>query len=147
MMSYSGGGSGRATEEREADYFASSAPRRDENGDDDRRGFSFEHAAAAIHASNRRRSDLFGHPVMADAVMDIMLTALIAHEQDTVLTLMAAAMANRISLVDAERIVDDLASARLLERRAGHDVGLTRQGVNQMRDYVRRARETVTFID
>ncbi len=104
-------------------------------------GFSFEHAAADLHASNRRRAELFNHPVMADKVMDIMLTALIAHEQQTVLTRLAAAMANRLGLSEAERIIEELASARLLEARSGDQIRLTLLGADLMRDYVRRARE------
>ena len=139
-MGYSGIRPGRAN----GSGFASSS-RALRTADDDR-GDSFEHAAADLHASNRRRADLFNHPVMADKVMDIMLTALIAHEQQTVLTRMAAAMANRLGLSEAERIMDELISARLMEGRTGDQVRLTPLGADLMRDYVRRARETAIVL-
>jgi len=141
-MSHSGGPTGRADRESLCGDFASPAEQRAGSIGDDRSAFSFEHAAAQLHASNRRRADLFKHPVMADDVMAVMLTALIADEQNTPLTRTMVAMANRLDAKEAERIIGDLVDARLLEMRAGDRVGLTSLGTDQMRDYVRRMRET-----
>lgn len=140
-MGYSGGRSGRVDDEET--HAGTALPGGGRRGE---APFSFEHAAAELHASNRRRADLFTHPVMADKVMDIMLTALIAHEQQTVLTRMATAMANRLGLSDADHIIDELISARLLEGRTGDRIGLTPLGADLMRDYVNRARETAILL-
>ncbi|MGD9810980.1 MAG: hypothetical protein AB7U35_06540 [Sphingobium sp.] len=76
---------------------------------------------------------------MADPVMDIMLTALIALEQGTVLTRTSAAMANRLSIASAETLIDDLVSARLLQKGARRDhISLTPLGSELMREFVRR---------
>jgi predicted transcriptional regulator len=106
---------------------------------------SMEHRAAELHAANRRRADLFNQSVMADQSMDIMLTALIALEQGTVLTRAAAAMANRISMALAESITDELISARLMQRGERRDqIMLTQLGADLMREYVNRAGEMPT---
>jgi len=101
----------------------------------------YEYLAADLHAANRRRADLFRHAVMADKVMDIMLTALIAHEQGTVLTRKAAAMANRLTAEEAEALIAGLTDARLLEDGpAPGRIRLTATGVDRMRDYIRHVR-------
>jgi predicted transcriptional regulator len=133
VMAYSGDGGSRvggASAQDRADPFRI-ADRKDE---------TMEVRAARLHASNRQRSDLFNHKVMADRVMDIMLTALIAQEQGTVLTRMAAAMANRIHVSEAESIIEALIEARFLQRGEGRDhVRLTDPGYRLMQEYVRRA--------
>ncbi|MGE4429581.1 MAG: hypothetical protein AB7E05_02440 [Sphingobium sp.] len=101
----------------------------------------YEHLAADMHAANRRRAELFGQAIMADRVMDIMLTALIAHEQGTVLTRKAAGMANRLAAPEAGRLVRDLIEARLLRDGPAPDqIVLTATGVDRMRDYIRQSR-------
>ena len=98
---------------------------------------SMEVRAARLHAENRRRADLFNRPVMADSVMDIMLTALIAHEQGTSLTRTAAAMANHLARAAAEPIIADLVAARLLTNGDGAErIVLTQLGVDLMREFV-----------
>ncbi len=101
-----------------------------------------EHRAAYLHAANRRRADLFNHSVMADRSMDVMLTALIALEQGTVLTRAAAAMANRLSMAEAEALTDQLITARLMQRGERRDqILLSQLGADLMREYVNRAVE------
>jgi len=101
----------------------------------------FEYIAADLHAANRRRAELFRQAVMADRVMDVMLTALIAHEQGTVLTRRAAAMANRLPIEDASALIGDLIEARFLEAGdAADQIKLTELGVDRMRDYIRLVR-------
>lgn len=98
---------------------------------------NMETRAAHLHAENRRRAELFNRPVMADSAMDIMLTALIAHEQGTGLTRTAAAMANRLGHTAAEPIIADLITARLLANGAEADrIVLTQLGVDLMREFV-----------
>lgn len=98
---------------------------------------SIEVRAARLHAENRRRAELFNRPVMADSAMDVMLTALIAHEQGTRLTRTAVAMANRLCRTAAEPIIADLVAARLLEGGECVDhVRLTKLGVDLMREFV-----------
>lgn len=98
---------------------------------------SMEIRAARLHAESRRRADLFNRPVMADNAMDIMLTALIAHEQGTDLTRTAAAMANRLGRTAAEPIIADLVAARLLTNGDRADrILLTQLGVDLMREFV-----------
>lgn len=98
---------------------------------------SIEARATRLHAENRRRAELFNRPIMADSAMNIMLTALIAHEQGTRLTRTAAAMANRLNRDDAEPIIADLVAGRLLEKGDGTDqVRLTPLGVDLMREFV-----------
>jgi len=98
---------------------------------------SMEIRAARLHAESRRRADLFNRPVMTDSAMDIMLTALIAHEQGTGLTRTAAAMANRLGRIAAEPIITDLVAARLLEAGDVADrIILTPLGVDLMREFV-----------
>lgn len=96
-----------------------------------------ERRAADLHAVSRRRADLFNQAVMADSAMDIMLTALIAHEQGTALTRLTAAMANRLTTARADLIIDELIAARLMTRaEQGAQIGLTQLGVEKMREYV-----------
>lgn len=103
----------------------------------DSRKQSMEVRAAHLHAENRRRADLFNRPVMVDSAMDIMLTALIAHEQGTGLTRTAAAMANRLARATAEPIIADLVAARLLRNGDDADgITLTPLGVDLMREFV-----------
>ncbi len=98
---------------------------------------SIEARASRLHAENRRRAELFNRPVMADNAMNIMLTALIAHEQGTRLTRTAAAMANRLERKDAEPVMADLVAGRLVEKGDGTDlVRLTPLGVDLMREFV-----------
>jgi len=101
----------------------------------------YEYLAADLHAANRRRTELFRHAVMADKVMDIMLTALIAHEQGTALSRKAVAMANRLPVEEADGLIAALAGARLLETGTMSDrIGLTAAGVERMREYLRQVR-------
>lgn len=100
---------------------------------------NFEHLAADLHAASRRRADLFRQSIMADKAMDIMLTALIAHEQGTVLTRKAAGMANRLATPEVEHLIRDLMAARLLQGGDAPDqIRLTGPGVERMRDYIRQ---------
>ena len=95
--------------------------------------------AVELHRANRRRRELFNHDVMADAPMDIMLTALIAREQNSVLTRQAAAMANGIAHVHADAVIDDLIIIRLLTAGNRRDeIGLTQLGADLMREFVIR---------
>lgn len=101
---------------------------------------SLERRAAELHAFSRCRTDLFNRPVMADTAMDIMLTALIAHEQGTVLTRLSAAMANRLPLASADSVIEELINARLLRRGDRRDqINPTQLGVDLMREFVSRA--------
>jgi len=101
-----------------------------------------EELAVKLHTLNRKRTELFNNEVMSDRVMDIMLTALIACEQSTVLTRTAAAMANRIHLSEAESIINDLVNARFMQRGEGRDhICLTDHGHKLMQEYVRQAVE------
>lgn len=101
---------------------------------------SLERRAAELHALSRRRTDLFNRPVMADTAMDIMLTALIAHEQGTVLTRLSAAMANRLPLASADSMIEELIGARLLRHGDRRDqINPTQLGVDLMREFVSRA--------
>lgn len=95
--------------------------------------------AVKLHTINRERASLFGHDIMADTVMDIMLTALIAQKQGTVLTRISALMANQIDMSRGDKVIDDLISARLIQRGAGRDhICLTSHGSKLMEEYVRR---------
>jgi|GEM_PF-7000378 len=107
-----------------------------------------EEQAVKLHDFNRRRTELFNHEVMSDRVMDIMLTALIACEQGTVLTRTAVAMANRMHLSEAESIINDLVNARFMQRGEGRDhTRLTDHGHKLMQEYVRRAIATTSLPD
>ncbi len=66
-----------------------------------------------LHVANSRRADLFRQAVMTDRVMDVMLTALIVHEQGRVLSQKAAAMAKHMPIEDVAAIVADLIEAAL----------------------------------
>lgn len=99
-----------------------------------------EQLAAQLHMANRRRRELFNHEIMADRVMDIMLTVLIAQEQGTVLGRSAVAMANRLHPSEADRIIDALVQAHFLRHGTqGDSVRLTVRGHELMQDYVRGA--------
>lgn len=101
-----------------------------------------EQLAVKLHTLNRKRTELFNNEVMSDRVMDIMLTALIAYEQNTVLTRTAAAMANRMHLSEAESIIGDLINARFMQRGEGRDhIQLTDHGHKLMQEYVRQVVE------
>ncbi len=102
---------------------------------------TLEMRAAELHAASRRRSQIFGQPVMADAAMDIMLTGLIAHEQGTVLTRMSATMANCLSPVRGDAVIDDLIAARFMQRGERRDqIALTALGIDLMRQFVENER-------
>lgn len=141
MMICSDDQTGRAGEDgsRPGEEEASAFRMGDDRGEAHLASLDFEQLAADLHAANRRRTDLFRHPVMADRVMDIMLTALIAHEQGTVLTRKAAGMANRLTEPETERLIRDLGMAGLLQDGAAPDqICLTGTGVARMRDYLRQ---------
>ncbi|MCB2013503.1 MAG: hypothetical protein R3E11_01085 [Sphingobium sp.] len=95
--------------------------------------------AVQLHTHNRERASLFGQDIMADTVMDIMLTALIAQKQGTVLTRISALMANQIDTARGDKVIDDLIQARLMQRGEGRDhISLTGHGGKLMEEYVRR---------
>ena len=105
-----------------------------------------ERRAVQLHVLNRRRSDLFNQSIMVDAVMDLMLTALIAHEQGTSLSRTAASMANRLPSNDADAIFDDLIAARLLKRGdTQQHISLTDLGARLMKEYVYQATHSGNF--
>lgn len=98
----------------------------------------FESLAVRMHSQNRQRADLFSFPVMVDYPLDLMLTALIAHEQGTALSRRAAAMANRMDLVTADAVIDQLIDARLIETRQERDhIALSRHGADLMHKYLK----------
>ncbi|MPT47082.1 MAG: hypothetical protein E2598_01520 [Sphingobium sp.] len=98
---------------------------------------NYEHAATALHAKGRMRADVFHHKIMVDSAMDVMLSALITHEQGIVLKKQAVAMANRLNSDEAAVIIGQLSVAGLLRVDTQSDqVMLTDQGVARMRRYV-----------
>lgn len=97
----------------------------------------YERIAADIHALNRHREEIFRHQVMADSALNIMLAALITHEQDVMLRRSAAAMASHISMEDAEPIFRQLTEAGLIEVDKMEDkIILTPQGAVRTRHYI-----------
>jgi len=131
-MVHSGDGFGRADMDAAHAYIVPGVRRRVAN--------ELENMAVRMHAQNRRRADLFSHPVMADYSLDLMLTALIAHEQGIALSRRAAAMANRMDLAAADAVIDQLIEARLIETHQERDhVSLSRHGADLMHKYLRAA--------
>jgi hypothetical protein len=104
----------------------------------------FESLAVSMHAQSRRRADLFSNPVMADYPLDLMLTALIAHEQGTALSRRAAAMANRMDFAAADAVIAQLIEARLIEPHQERDpIRLSEHGADLMRKYLRACNDQI----
>jgi hypothetical protein len=96
-----------------------------------------EDVAVRLHAANRRRSQHFNAPVMADAAMDIMLSLFVAQEHKRPLTPAALAMANHIAQDRCGPLLDDLGQALLVTRSAPSlPVALTERGTRLMREYL-----------
>lgn len=95
-------------------------------------------AATRLHALSRKRTFLFNTPPMADSAMDIMLSVLIAHQQNVQITHLAVAMANRLSQEKCEAFLEALALAGLVSHKGpGDTVRLTAKGLDQMQDYIK----------
>jgi predicted transcriptional regulator len=95
-------------------------------------------AATRLHALSRKRAFLFNTPAMADSAMDIMLSVLIAHQQNVQITHLAIAMANRLPQEKCEAFLEALALAGLISHKGpGNTVHLTVKGLDQMQDYIK----------
>lgn len=94
-------------------------------------------AATRLHAASRKRAFLFNTPAMVDSAMDIMLSVLIAHQQNVPITHLAIAMANRLPQDKCEAFLESLALAGLVSHKGpGDTVRLTVKGLSQMQDYI-----------
>lgn len=107
----------------------------------DRFGTQIQAKAVRLHQMNRERAMHFNAPVMADSAMDVMLTLVIGQEQNTPLSLMTLALANRLNAQDCASLITQLAEAGLVvthkQDAAGSQmVALTDRGFARMRGYI-----------
>lgn len=104
-------------------------------------GSSLEARALRLHQLSRQRSNHFHMPVMADHAMDIMLSLMIGELQRIDISVDSLLLANGLSIVDGDTLLDRLIQAGLVsfgshqveERRR---VILTPLGSARMQSYI-----------